>query len=59
MVGVVSSVMNMQGMFNEAASFNHDLSGWRGSNIASAPAGFDALANSWLKASPVWGMCPS
>jgi hypothetical protein len=49
---------HMRWMFNSAAAFNRNLSGWCVSNIASKPTDFDAGATSWVLARPVWGTCP-
>jgi len=46
-------------MFDEAESFNQDISGWCVTNINSEPYNFatgSALNNSNY---PVWGTCPS
>ena len=53
-----SSVTNMGIMFQNASSFDQDLSGWCVSNIASAPADFDSGATAWVSARPSWGTCP-
>ena len=55
----VSNVPSMFGMFNNAISFNQDLSNWCVSNIPSEPSAFTQGATSWTQPKPVWGTCPS
>jgi hypothetical protein len=47
----------MRQMFNDARSFNQDLSGWCVLNITSKPHKFDRYT-AWTAARPVWGTCP-
>ena len=55
-----SNVEYMDRMFQEASSFNQDLSQWCVSLISSKPGGFDngsAFAGATVK-QPQWGTCP-
>ncbi len=57
-----SSVTNMTGMFNNAPSFNQDLSRWCVTNIDSKHPNFDTGTTSWEGGDatrPQWGNCPS
>ena len=45
-------------MFQNATSFNQNLSHWCVTLIPSLPAGFDTGATSWALLRPVWGTCP-
>ena len=58
-VSSVTLVSRMNYMFNEATSFNQNLSGWCVSLITTEPSNFDTGATSWTLARPVWGTCPS
>jgi hypothetical protein len=55
----VSNVPSMFGMFNNAISFNQDLSNWCVSDIPSEPSAFTQGATSWTQPKPVWGTCPA
>lgn len=50
-------VVYMKGMFNGAADFNQDLSGWCVSNISTEPYEFDLGALAWVLPRPQWGTC--
>ena len=52
-----STVTNMDGMFNGAAAFTQDISGWDVSNIPSLPTSFGAntSANWTIDRKPSWG----
>lgn len=56
----VSRVTDMRAMFQDAVSFNQDLSGWCVSLISSKPTSFDFNTPSWIKGGrqPIWGTCP-
>jgi hypothetical protein len=46
-------------MFNDASSFNQDLTGWCVGNIGSEPTNFATGATNFSTADyPVWGTCP-
>lgn len=45
-------------MFNNATSFNQDLSNWCVSLIPKKPSNFDLSATAWTLPRPVWGTCP-
>ena len=49
----------MSGMFDGAASFNKNLTGWCVSNFNSEPSGFSNLSAITDANKPVWGTCPS
>jgi len=55
----VSSVTNMNFMFNEASSFNQDISSWCVTNIVSEPSEFSAESPLSESNKPVWGSCPT
>jgi hypothetical protein len=47
----------MDRMFDNAMTFNQDLSGWCVSNIPTAPFAFSS-GSIWTLPKPVWGTCP-
>lgn len=59
-IGKVSNVTNMSNMFNEARTFNQNLSSWCVTNITSKPTNFDRNTYTWSPKSsklPVWWTC--
>jgi hypothetical protein len=56
----VSNVTTMGYMFQNATSFNRDLSGWCVSKIGTKPFLFDDGAAAWtlVNLRPNWGTCP-
>ena len=55
----VSSVSNMIAMFEAAASFNQDISGWCVTNIVSEPNNFSINSPLSEINKPDWGTCPT
>jgi len=53
----MGSVTNMSSMFNEATSFNQDLSGWCVTNIKSEPSEFAVGSGLTAPFYPNWGSC--
>jgi len=51
-------VTNMRYMFEGAALFNQDISGWCVTNITSEPNGFGISSALTSGNKPVWGTCP-
>ena len=54
----VSSVTNMDNMFQGATAFNQDLSGWCVTNITLEPTNFSTGSPLTTENKPVWGSCP-
>ena len=54
----VSSVNDMQYMFDNARNFNQDLTGWCVSNIITKPVGFSTESALSEENLPKWGTCP-
>jgi hypothetical protein len=54
----VSDSDGMVDMFQNATSFNQNLSGWCVTLLTTKPRDFDTGATSWVLARPVWGTCP-
>jgi hypothetical protein len=48
----------MTTMFNNALSFNQDLSGWCVSNVSSLPNDFKSNSPLTNQNTPIWGTCP-
>ena len=48
----------MNDMFDNALTFNQNLSGWCVTNITSEPSGFSPLSSLTNQNKPVWGTCP-
>ncbi len=49
----------MDDMFNTAATFNQDLSGWCVNNITSDPLNFSTNSALTNQNKPIWGTCPN
>lgn len=54
-----ANVTGMTNMFQNATTFNQDLSGWCVTLISTKPTGFDTGATAWTLPKPVWGTCPA
>ena len=54
----VSSVTNMDSMFDNARKFNQDLTGWCVSNFSTKPWSFSSASALSEDNLPKWGTCP-